>query len=757
MPALQRVVLIILAGAILASCAKKSNPVSEEPTPPVTPTTQALTPRSGSFSVSQSQMQQIDSLSSSSIEFSGSVPANIRPGTIIYSDGYSSEASKGFLRKVVSISGNTVNTSPASLSDAFSNGELDFTIYPSSLQKTSAEGVKVKSTSATNVIYNLNYLIYDADADTSTTDDQLRLEGSIIFDGSLVGKLTLPLKVSTTFGISGTLDLNLVATGGLSYTAQKTLFVADGTPLVVSGVVLTPEVTVTFVPSISLKGEATAGIDDNINLNSSVSYDAGWKNTSSFTNTFTANPVKVEINGQLKGELLFGFTIYLYEVVGPGVEIGPYAELDVNTSQNPWWSLYAGAEGNLTINSRGIASAIGDYAFPLFQNQKLIGQSQDSPPQQNEPPNTPSSPGPSDGASGIASPVTVSWNDSDPDGDPLTYSLIYAAGTNLPTRINNITQASYNLGDIPGGEQILWKVIAYDNHADSAAGPLWSFTTANAPTQYPPENTGPADGSNGIILPVTLSWESSDPNVPLKYDLYIGTDSLNMNIFQNIVWNYYPFDGPASNGTKIFWKVNVKDSKGNVFTGPLWAFTVGNPDTGPEYSSFTDLRDGHVYKTVKIGNQWWFAENLNYYTNSSVYYNNDSADYNEYGRLYSWQDAQNACPTGWHIPSQAEFDSLINSTGGPDLSGGNLKETGTAHWNSPNTGATNEYGFSALGAGVFYQGGFYNLKTIAEFWSSTSIDSYSSYIFPLNYNTAQAICIWYENSNFVSVRPVKDN
>ena len=140
----------------------------------------------------------------------------------------------------------------------------------------------------------------------------------------------------------------------------------------------------------------------------------------------------------------------------------------------------------------------------------------------------------------------------------------------------------------------------------------------------------------------------------------------------------------------------------------------------PEFDSVTDF-DGNVYLTVKIGNQWWMAENLRsvHYADGTpiqnFIYNNDTANVTTYGRLYRWAAAlrnagrtnsnpsgiQGASPQGWHIPSDAEWQELINYLGGESVAGGKLKESGLLNWSQPNTGATNESGFNALPGGWF--------------------------------------------------------
>ena len=137
-------------------------------------------------------------------------------------------------------------------------------------------------------------------------------------------------------------------------------------------------------------------------------------------------------------------------------------------------------------------------------------------------------------------------------------------------------------------------------------------------------------------------------------------------------------------------------------------------------NTVTDI-DGNVYKTVKIGNQTWMAENLRTtkYRNgdpiplitdagawsnlgSGAYHGPFFADKLEYGNFYNWfavSDPRNIAPEGWHVATDAEFTELASFLGGNAIAGNKLKETGTTHWNNPNSG-TNESGFTALGNGI---------------------------------------------------------
>jgi uncharacterized protein (TIGR02145 family) len=172
----------------------------------------------------------------------------------------------------------------------------------------------------------------------------------------------------------------------------------------------------------------------------------------------------------------------------------------------------------------------------------------------------------------------------------------------------------------------------------------------------------------------------------------------------------------------------------------LFCLSCSDSDEDEAVGPVTDY-DGNVYNTVKIGDQWWMAENLKvlHYRNGEAisivtdssqwsslttgaycYYGNNSSYANTYGCLYNWyavDDSRGLAPKGWHIPTSEEWSELENSAG----MGAALKEVGTAHWQSPNTDATNKYGFAALpGGSRSSDASFVDKGYSAYFWTSTT-------------------------------------
>ena len=156
--------------------------------------------------------------------------------------------------------------------------------------------------------------------------------------------------------------------------------------------------------------------------------------------------------------------------------------------------------------------------------------------------------------------------------------------------------------------------------------------------------------------------------------------------------------------------------------------------------------DGNLYHTITIGTQVWMVENLKVtkYRNgdlipivtdntqwgsltTSAYcnYNNDANNASICGRLYNWYaatDARDISPPGWHVASFNDFDILITYLGGDSLAGGKMRETGTVHWGTPNTTATNESGFTGLPAGCRNNsdGSFFGIGNEAN-WGTSSV------------------------------------
>jgi uncharacterized protein (TIGR02145 family) len=215
-----------------------------------------------------------------------------------------------------------------------------------------------------------------------------------------------------------------------------------------------------------------------------------------------------------------------------------------------------------------------------------------------------------------------------------------------------------------------------------------------------------------------------------------------------------------------------------------------------EADNITKDIDGNVYNSVTIGTQIWMKENLKTtkYRNGDLIgtttpatlditsevspkyqwaYNGEEINASTYGRLYTWDavtDARNVCPTGWHVPTDTEWHylilyldsaailSVIRPSIESEIAGGKLKEWGTNHWGDPNTGATNESGFTAIPGGYrAADGRFSAIGLIGNWWSSTEdFSSTVAYYRLVDYWVSSVTRDWEYQQDGLSVRCLKD-
>jgi uncharacterized protein (TIGR02145 family) len=204
--------------------------------------------------------------------------------------------------------------------------------------------------------------------------------------------------------------------------------------------------------------------------------------------------------------------------------------------------------------------------------------------------------------------------------------------------------------------------------------------------------------------------------------------------------------------------------------------------------------DGNVYNIIKIGTQWWMADNLRtrHFANGDpitdgtgmntsgditgkyyFVYNDNASMEEELGLLYSWaafmnggasdngnpSTTQGVCPDGWHVPSLWDHSNLYNNYGGMDFAGDELRDTGTDHWIAPNTTATNESGFTAIGSGYRWTdnsyGGYHNVMYI---WSSVEFpsDTDEAWVYQIDDNEDDINRYTRDKNTGAAVRCVKD-
>jgi uncharacterized protein (TIGR02145 family) len=312
---------------------------------------------------------------------------------------------------------------------------------------------------------------------------------------------------------------------------------------------------------------------------------------------------------------------------------------------------------------------------------------------------------------------------------------------------------------LTNGTAYTFRVVATNAVGNSVASAASTAVTPVAPNTVPDPPTavvataGNASASVAFVAPTNNGGSAitgyTVTSSPGGITATGATSPINMN--------------GLTNGTAYTFTVVATNAIGN--SSPSTASSAVTP-SAPSFSCGTTVADidGNTYNTVLIGSQCWTKENLkvtkyndgnaiplnNTYTSGTVstvwqglttgaytIYDNESstgANATNYGYLYNWYAAKgiatagsttykNICPTGWHVPTDTEWTTLTTYLGGTSVAGGKMKSTSSL-WNSPNTGANNSSGFTALPGGARNDvGSFFSIRNDAFFWSATEFDN----------------------------------
>lgn len=279
------------------------------------------------------------------------------------------------------------------------------------------------------------------------------------------------------------------------------------------------------------------------------------------------------------------------------------------------------------------------------------------------------------------------------------------------------------------------------------------------------------DDGEVFITSRGVCWaETENPTI----DNFITTDGTGKGYYNSYLTRLSPL-------TTYYVRAYATNDAGSEYGNQL-SFTTTTAESKPVifnmdlvYDSILDY-DGNSYKTIKIGDQTWMAENLkctklqngtemmnviddqswnSTTTASYCWYNNDISNKKVYGALYNWYavSTEKLCPAGWHIPSHSEWITMIEQLGGQLEAGGKMKEVGTTHWLDPNAAASNESGFTGLPGGIRTVSGYFQLLgQSGRWWKSTEGD-----VVEVTYDTGDVEtdigCVYRRG---LSVRCIKD-
>lgn len=296
------------------------------------------------------------------------------------------------------------------------------------------------------------------------------------------------------------------------------------------------------------------------------------------------------------------------------------------------------------------------------------------------------------------------------------------------TAVSNITRSTVETGG---------KVISDNGHTVNACGVCWS--KSNTPTL--------ADNSTSDIAD-TAGFTSSIQGLELYTTYYVRAYATNS-------------EGTGYGNTVSFTTLDSVYSVIDIGGNEYRAISIGTQVWMTENLKVTQYRNGDHIPYVSDAADWIALS-----AGALCYYDNDPAylldAYGPYGCLYNWyavNDSRGLAPEGWHIPSEAEWQTLVDYLGGDTVAGGKMKEVGTDHWHSPNTGATNECRFTALPGGyrIHENGSFQVMGTLSGFWSSTGAKAGDSSMGAfMVFDGAEFINYWEFKVRGLSVRCIKD-
>jgi uncharacterized protein (TIGR02145 family) len=372
----------------------------------------------------------------------------------------------------------------------------------------------------------------------------------------------------------------------------------------------------------------------------------------------------------------------------------------------------------------------------------------------------------------------VCWGSSQ---NPTTGSSKTSDGTGTSTFTSSITGLTANNTYYVRAYATNSEGTSYGNEVSFTTNPIILATLTTTPATSITSTTAITGGNitddgGAEVTSRGVCWNTSQ-NPTIGDPDYYGEEGSGTGTFIFELGGIYPNNTYYVRAYAIN---SAGTSYGNQVSFTTLRDIIFNPNL--TYGTMTDV-DGNTYKTIQIGTQNWMAENLKitkYNDGTAIpnvtdgtawsnlttpgycwYDNNETFAKNTYGALYNWYAVNTGklCPTGWHLPLDAEWTTLITFLGGEDVAGGKLKETGTIHWSSPNTGATNESGFTAIPAGERFNTGpfFYLFNDYGYWWSATEYSiTGNAYYRYMSYDNSCVYWGYNYNKDGLSVRCLKD-
>lgn len=731
---------------------------------------------------------------------------------IINQDVIIGKSGEGYLRRVQSISDQppilTLYTTQAYIEDVIQQGEFNVSVNYDSIGKK-RNNLDGQNNNSSRTFYHhfsnftlfaqttLNVVLNDATI-SFTPDDHfyIKIEHGVIqlVDYEMKGNVETSLNVTTTMGD----NLNLSISNLLL-------------PWLINFPIYVPGVPFPFSCNIDLVGKGkftsdhsltcTTGLFANDQFDYYIKYEYG---TWSFSKTDNkdqglSNIIVSDIsNNLIKVSLGPEVSIKLFNSMGPYFFAGGYGKLTTSNSGQPLFNKDAELKAGLgvdigfnvgletpffswTIANKSLVDVGWDWSIWRVPETLMMisGNNQSGNPNQQLP-----------------NPLIVKVVDNIGNAFPnipVHFSISQGGGTlsgyDVLTDNNGLAQVYWTLGPSAGTNNVTVRVQKADG-TDIIGSPLLFIATAGGGVVIPTVTTS-------SVTNITQTTATSGGNVTSDGGATVTARGVCWSTSQNPTTSDTHTSDGTGNGTFVsnlnslsattlyYVRAYATNSVGTAYGSQVNFTTTGSSGGQPCPGTPTVLYEGKTYNTVQVGTQCWLKENLNVGTRINGSQNQDPTNgikekycYDDlesncdiYGGLYQWDEmmqgsttegAQGICPSGWHLPTDAEWTILTTYLGGEGIAGGKLKSTGTIEdgtglWYSPNTGATNESGFTALPGGTG-GGWFAEISSFGYFWSSTLYSGTHAWQRFLSASDANVIRNWDDETDGSdsSVRCVKD-
>ncbi|HKL23266.1 MAG TPA: FISUMP domain-containing protein [Candidatus Nanoarchaeia archaeon] len=631
----------------------------------------------------------------------------------ILAGGISEKTPGGLLKKITEISedGKKVKTVNASLDEAIKEGGFNYSKNFNLEDFNEIEAIKGLKYGKSDFNFEFNEVLIDLDGDFSTTNDQVEINGNIYFD--------IQTEIDAGFGFGGinfsfenwieeNSSLEAVANAKfVNFDKEILIFHASGTPFQIPGapipLIARPEFELYLGTQGELKSELKSKLENNFECFGGIYYDKGWTSKNNWNNEFVFYEPEVSIKGNLEAYCKPKLNLIINEIAGPSAGMKGYLEMKVDNEESPWWNLYGGYDVFLGISSGWLTKSFGSYEENVLEFKKKIKDSGES---ENLEAKLTASP-----QEGFF-PLEVLFDASNSTGDIIEYCFNFGNGEDhIEKEGEEEFDGKFNyLYEVEGNYEVNLNIKDESGKTDSknleilVKEPLAPFVDFDV---------SPESGTEKTVFEFDASMTYDDEDD--FDDLFFRWDFEGDGIWETDFEKEYFKEHKYENFGNYTPTLEVKDSRGLV--------SKINKELEVEELTediFVDERDGEEYKIIKIGDDWWFAENLRYKfgeLDHEYVYGGNWENYQMHGLIYD--SSQKPCPAGWHISTDQDWKNLEK------FYGMDSTEIDLEGWRGE--GISNilkneeDFNLTLSGYGLKYSYGIYyrNLNCKGIYWTST--------------------------------------